>query len=194
MHGNMSKHYKQLGDEIWKSKVEKINSELFTLTYGSIVVQLCKDLNSNYTQVNDELFKMGYNIGVRLIDEFLQKTQLIRCTNFRETAEIVSKIGFKIFLDITPTVTHWSSDYKTFELILTNNPLADFVELPDDDKANKQLWYSNILCGVLKGCLEMVQLDCEVKFVQDILRGDESTAIRVKLIRVLKDEIPAGEE
>lgn len=36
------------------------------------------------------------------------------------------------------------------------NPLADFVELPDDGKAQDELWYSNILCGILRGALEMV--------------------------------------
>lgn len=36
------------------------------------------------------------------------------------------------------------------------NPLADFVELPDDGRAQDELWFSNILCGVLRGALEMV--------------------------------------
>lgn len=189
----MSKQLKQLGDDIWKNQVEKINSELFTLTYGSVVGQLCKDLDNNYDQVNNELYKMGYNIGVRLIDEFLQKTQLSRCTNMHETAEVVSKIGFKIFLNITPTVSHWTADNKSFGLILVENPLADFVELPNTEARNK-LWYSNVLCGVLKGCLEMVQLDCDVSFLQDSLKGDQNTEIRVKLNKILKDEIPAGEE
>ncbi|QPG73672.1 transport protein particle 22 kDa subunit [Brettanomyces nanus] len=190
----MSRQLKQLGDDIWRNKVEKVNSELFTLTYGSIVAQLCKDFNYNYDEVNNELFQMGYSIGIRLIDEFLQKTQLSRCVNLKDTAEIVSKIGFKIFLNITPTVAHWAADYRSFGLILTENPLADFVELPDDGKASKKLWYSNILCGVLKGCFEMVQLDCDVSFIQDTLKGDDATEIRVKLIKILKDEIPAGEE
>jgi len=36
------------------------------------------------------------------------------------------------------------------------NPLADFVELPDDGRAQDELWFSNILVGVLRGALEMV--------------------------------------
>ena len=32
----------------------------------------------------------------------------------------------------------------------------DFVELPDDGRAQDELWYSNILCGILRGALEMV--------------------------------------
>ncbi|GME84953.1 unnamed protein product [Ambrosiozyma monospora] len=190
----MSKQIKQSGDDIWKNKVEKVNSELFTLTYGSIVSQLCRDFNYNYSEVNSQLFKMGYNIGIRLIDEFLEKSQLSRCSSFQETAEIVSKVGFKIFLNIVPTVANWSADSKTFGLVFTENPLADFVELPDDGKASKELWYSNVLSGVLKGALEMVQLDCDVFFASDVLRGDETTEIKVKLLSVLKDEIPAGEE
>ncbi|KAG7881328.1 hypothetical protein KL938_003458 [Ogataea parapolymorpha] len=190
----MSKQIKQLGDDVWKTKVEKVNSELFTLTYGSIVAQLCRDFNNNYEEVNAQTYKMGYNIGVRLIDEFLQKTQLPRCSSFRDTAEIVSKVGFKMFLNIVPNITNWTSDMTTFSLILTENPLADFVELPNDGKAVKELWYSNILCGVLRGALEMVQLDCEVGFISDVLRGDETTELRVRLVQVLRDEIPAGEE
>lgn len=61
-----------------------------------------------------------------------------------------------MFLNITPTVTNWSSDNKQFSLMFEENPLADFVELPDDGRAQDELWYSNILCGILRGALEMV--------------------------------------
>jgi hypothetical protein len=65
-------------------------------------------------------------------------------------------VGFKIFLNVAPTVTNWSSDNNQFSLIFDENPLADFVELPDDGRAQDELWFSNILCGVLRGSLEMV--------------------------------------
>ena len=67
------------------------------------------------------------------------------------------QIGFKMFLNVTPTVTNWAADNKQFSLIFEENPLADFVELPDDGHAQDELWYSNILCGVLRGALEMVR-------------------------------------
>ncbi len=67
------------------------------------------------------------------------------------------QIGFKIFLNITPTVANWTNDNKQFSLIFEENPLADFVELPDDGRAQDELWYSNILCGILRGALEMVR-------------------------------------
>ena len=53
-------------------------------------------------------------------------------------------------------MTNWTTDNKQFSLIFEENPLADFVELPDDGRAQNELWYSNMLCGVLRGALEMV--------------------------------------
>lgn len=189
---NQSKFFKTFGEDIWKNKVEKVNAELFIMTYGVIVQQLCQDFNNDYVKINDNLFSMGYNIGVRLIEDFLARTALPRCPNMVMTSEVISKIAFKIFLNITPLVDNWNSNKDTFSLILVENPLAEFVELPQD--ARKQLWYSNIICGVLKGALEMVQLDCDVNFVSDVLRGDASTEIKVKLNKILKDEIPLGED
>lgn len=189
---NQSKFFKTFGEDIWKNKVEKVNAELFIMTYGVIVQQLCQDFNNDYVKINDNLFSMGYNIGVRLIEDFLARTALPRCPNMVMTSEVISKIAFKIFLNITPLIDNWNSNKDTFSLILVENPLAEFVELPQD--ARKQLWYSNIICGVLKGALEMVQLDCDVNFVSDVLRGDASTEIKVKLNKILKDEIPLGED
>lgn len=38
----------------------------------------------------------GYNIGVRLIDEFLAKSNVSRCVDFRETADVIAKVLFFI--------------------------------------------------------------------------------------------------
>ena len=65
------------------------------------------------------------------------------------------QLGFKMYLGITPVISNWSPAGDEFSLLIENNPLIDFVELPDGHNA---LNYSNILCGVLKGALEMVSL------------------------------------
>jgi len=88
----MSVNTKQrIGEDIWKLKTEKINAELFSLTYGSVVTQLIKDYE-DYNEVNKQLEKMGYNIGCRLIEDFLAKTNIPRCKDFKETAEVISKV------------------------------------------------------------------------------------------------------
>jgi trafficking protein particle complex subunit 3 len=69
-----------------------------------------------------------------------------------------------MFLGITADVTNWTdppagsgggASGTAFSLILIENPFAEFVELPP---AYAGLHYSNILCGIVKGALEMVQL------------------------------------
>lgn len=163
---------------------------MFTLTYGALVAQLVKDFE-NDEEVNKQLEKMGYNIGVRLIEDFLARSNVGRCHDFRETADVIAKNGFKMFLGITPTVTSWSAAGDEFSLVFDQNPLAEFVELPND---HNQLWYSNILVGVIKGALEMVQMEVDAAFVQDILRGDNMTEMRVRFVRKLEDAVPVGED
>ncbi|OJJ84043.1 TRAPP complex core subunit BET3 [Aspergillus glaucus CBS 516.65] len=184
----------RIGEELWKTRVDKVNAELVTLTYGTIVAQLCQDYDGDYTEVNKQLDKMGYNIGLRLIEDFLARSNVGRCANFRETADMVAKVGFKMFLNVSPTVTNWTSDNNQFSLIFEENPLADFVELPDDGRSQDELWFSNILCGVLRGALEMVQMQIDAHFVSDVLRGDDTTEMRVSLVRYIEDEMPPDEE
>lgn len=66
--------------------------------------------------------------------------------------------------------------------------------MPENAKGSDELWYSNILCGVLRGSLEMLQMQVEAHFVSDILRGQDQTEMRVSLIKMLDEEQPPSEE
>lgn len=89
------------------------------------------------------------------------------------------QIAFKAFLNITPTLLFPSTQgpIREFSLVFDENPLTEFVELPEDalpssainqqqqastgrpgEQPREGLWYSNVLCGVVRGALEMVSL------------------------------------
>uniref|UniRef100_A0A7S3K2E4 Trafficking protein particle complex subunit n=1 Tax=Aureoumbra lagunensis TaxID=44058 RepID=A0A7S3K2E4_9STRA len=173
----------RLGDQMW-TKMPKVNGELFALTYGAHVVQLMKDLE-DVQLVNEKLDQMGYNIGTRLIDEFLAKSGTNSCGDFTETADKIAKIGFKMFLGITVEVANWNTDKTACSLLLYENPLTDFVEIPP----STDLFYSNVICGVIRGALEMVQIDSTCYFIRDTLRGDDVNEIRLEFKGYIKDEM-----
>ena len=75
-----------------RTRVDKVNAELVTLTYGTMVAQLCSDFDSNYAEVNKQLDKMGFNIGMRLVEDFFAKSGTQRCATLKETAETISKV------------------------------------------------------------------------------------------------------
>ncbi|KRY71497.1 T-complex protein 1 subunit alpha, partial [Trichinella pseudospiralis] len=153
----------------------KINSELFSMTYGALVLQLLDDFDRD-EDVNMHLDKIGYNIGLRIIDDFFSKNPNVgKCGDLKEVSEMVAR-GLKIYLGITATVSNWSPGMDEFSLLFETNPLAEFVELPSED--HKNLQYSQAICGALRGALEMVQLEVSATFLQDQLRSGNTNEIQ----------------
>mmetsp|Transcript_6614 Transcript_6614/g.14977 ORF Transcript_6614/g.14977 Transcript_6614/m.14977 type:complete len:204 (-) Transcript_6614:79-690(-) len=186
----------QAGQALW-SKMPKANAELFALTYGSLVTELVRDYEDPI-EVNAQLDRIGHSIGVRCVDEFLSKADVAgmgvatQCQNLRDTAEVVAKIGFKMFLGIQCEVGGFSQDQRSFSIYLQDNPLSTFVELPPGDEQSggddlRKLKYSNLYCGVIRGALEQVNLKVECSILRDTLKGDEVNEIRVELKEVLAD-------
>ncbi|NXS56513.1 TPC3L protein, partial [Brachypteracias leptosomus] len=127
----------------------------------------------------------GYSIGVRLIDDFLARSAVKKCCSYSETTDMIAQVAFKMYLGVTPSVICSSAAGNEFSLILDKNPLVDFVEELPAKRAS--LCYCNILCGVIRGALEMVHLAAEVTFLQDRLKGDAVTEIGITFLRKSED-------
>ena len=191
------------GHTLW-SKMPKANTELFALTYGSLITELLKDYDNDIPEINKQLDRIGHSIGVRCIDELLAKCEVNgidigTCSSLEHTAEVIAKIGFRCFLGMTCDVTNVTE--KSFSLFLYENPLSIFVELPEsnddnNESAGKLEWsklkYSNIYCGVIRGALEQVNMKVTCDFVRDVLQGDEVNEIRVELKEIMTEG--AGED
>ncbi len=121
-----------------------------------------------------------------MIDEFLAKSGVPGCSGFPEAAEVVARVGFKMFLGISAEASKWNSDETACSIIIPENPLIDYVELPPQ---YSELLYSNVLCGVIRGALEMVQMRVECHMVKDVLKEDETNEIRIELKGVLADDM-----
>lgn len=79
------------------------------------------------------------------------------------------------------------------------------LELDDNSIPTKGLNYCQMLCGVIRGALEMVQIQVQVQIINDALRpnnelvvnNDESyknkTQLRVKFIRKMEEAMPVGD-
>jgi hypothetical protein len=163
------------------ARYETVSAELFTLTYGAVVSQVVRDFEDP-KEANAQLEAMGYNLGVRIVDDFCAKSRAVRCRSFRETMETLARDALRMYLGVTGVVEAWSADGRECSLRLPDNPLADFVELPP---ALSELRYSNLLCGAVRGALEMLSMRAECTFVSDALHGDEATVMRVALREVL---------
>ena len=179
-------------------QVEKINSEVITLTYGSLMVRLIKDYEKP-EEINDQLEKMGYNIGIRLIDDFLAKSCIDPPKTFEEAISIITNNALRFYLNVGARYELVKTDSNMidtnqqyeYRIYFSENPLNDYVELPDKFKG---LWYSNMIWGVIRGALEAINIKVECKYNKDTLKGNDLNEIRVKLIEIIEEKLQEEEQ
>mmetsp|Transcript_7783 Transcript_7783/g.14140 ORF Transcript_7783/g.14140 Transcript_7783/m.14140 type:complete len:193 (-) Transcript_7783:1074-1652(-) len=176
--------------EMALQKSDRVSVELLALTYGSLVRQVISDYEDPL-QVNIQLEQMGYNMGIRLIDDFLAKSGISSCGSFAESAEIIAKVALRMYLNISASVENWNEQKTSFHLVFDENPLAEFVELPSN---YRELSFSNMLCGVIRGALEMILIVVKCNFIRCQLRGDKRNEIEVVLIETLTEQPPPDDE
>lgn len=125
---------------------------------------------SSNSQQKTNTNNRGYNIGVRIVDEYLAKTRAqAPCASFRDAAEAVGRHALPLFLNAAAAVGAWSADGASCSLALTDNPLADFVELPEPYRKGG-LSYCQMLAGCVRGALAQVGFVVDVKIARDALR------------------------
>jgi len=89
-----------------------------------------------------------------------------------------------MFLGQTATVSLQTP--TSFSLLFPTSVLTTFVELPP---TLDTLSYSNLLCGVIRGCLAMINMKVTATFVKDVLKGDDTNEIQVTLVKITEDEV-----
>ena len=123
----------KVGDQMFTDQ-PKINIELLTMTYGVFIAKLIRDAEDHKAEdVNQQLEKVGYNMGCRMIDDFFSRQKQnppIACKDFQETMNVLAKQAFRMFLGVYADVTSWDQQHQSCSLILKDNPLSDFVVLP----------------------------------------------------------------
>lgn len=178
-----------LGQAVY-AKSRKVPSELFGLTYGALVAQLLRDLE-DVNAVNNKLELMGESIGARIVDEVLAKSGVKRCGGvFKEAINILANTGFRMYWGASPKIGGWNEEGTSCTLtFLTETPLEEFVDIPERFAGLK---YSQMLCGVIKGSLEAVNIKTKCELIKDRLAGSDVTEIRIDLIEIVREQ--AGED
>ena len=84
----------------------------------------------DYTSPLFLIFFRGYNIGVRLIEDFLARSNTGRCHDFRETADVISKVsgtfdffmlGVAIAISKLCSINHTENDVEITILVKATN-------------------------------------------------------------------------
>ncbi len=203
----------QIGTILWQ-KQSKCNAEFFALTYGALVAELLRDIEDP-TAITNELDRMGHSIGVRCIEEVLAKVSSLSqhpssatmYKTFPDTCDLI-QTALRMFMGV-PTESKALSD-TSYTISFTDNPLAIFVELPPSltaaaavtttttsapidatSTAKPALEYSQLLVGIIRGMLEMLQYDVSCRFTNTTMSTgggkNETNEILVELKQILQD-------
>lgn len=172
---------------LWQRQ-PKCNAEFFALTYGALVSELLRDLESA-SAVTAELDRMGHSIGIRCVEEVLAKQPANASApqTFPATADLCVTT-LRMLFGVSTDVQQVSD--TVYKLQMSENPLMQFVEVPDSLKDS--LEYSQLLAGLLRGLLEVLQLDVSVAASSSSGSSSDGCEITVTLQQVLQEG--AGDE
>lgn len=99
-----------------------ISPELLALTYGAFISQIVKDYE-DVTEINKQIELLGYecrggvssryNMGLRLIEDYLSKTHTRGIKSFQTTCENIATKALPMYTGVTASVESWNGDEQS---------------------------------------------------------------------------------
>ena len=164
-----------------------VNTELFTLSYGSLVRSIVKETN-NIEDANSKLAKIGTNIGNRITDDFVVNYEKTRFKNLREACDSLVEYFLKHYFGINSSITESSENRCVIRF--GDNAISRYVKIPAEYDG---LVYLQPILSSIKTTLSLLHFNVEVNMIHDMLRSSDYNEIEIKLIEILYDSLPPGE-
>ena len=162
--------------------------ELLTFMYGSLLVRLTKDIK-DINELNTKIENIGYEMGKRLLDDLIDDFQKKIDSSNSKLMEILIKQLAQYYLGIISSLSQVSE--KEYHLVFKENPISFYVELPEE---LNNLCYSNIICGIFRGMLEVSGFEIKCEFVKDKMKGDDVNDLKIELVKIIEERFIDDEE
>ena len=104
------------------SQSNVISPELLALTYGAFISQIVKDYE-DITEINKQIELLGYacrigmnnryNMGLRLIEDYLAKTHTRGIKSFQATCQNIATKALPMYTGIAASVENWNGDEQS---------------------------------------------------------------------------------
>ena len=135
--------------------------------YGTLLVRLTKDIK-DINELNTKIELIGYDIGKRLVDDLIDDFQRVDQSDQNKLMERLICQLAQHYLGIIGNYNQVGEN--EFHLKFNQNPISLYVELPESLEG---LCYSNIICGIMRGMLEISGFEIKCEFAKDKMKGDD---------------------
>ena len=140
-------------------------------------------------EINRKTEEIGYNMGKRLLDDIIDDLKDKYDPSNSKMMEILIKQLLQNYLGILPEIKQISE--KEYHILFVKNPISFYVELPEHLNA---LCYSNIICGIIRGMLEVAGYEVTCEFVKDTVKDDDVNDIKLTFVKIIEEVFIDDEE
>ena len=163
--------------------------ELLTFMYGSLLVRLTKDIK-DINELNKKIESIGYEMGKRLVDDLIDDFQ--RGLDVSDQNKLMEKLICQLAQYYLGIIGNYNQvGEKEYHLIFTENPISFYVELPESLEG---LCYSNIICGIFRGMLEISGFEVQCEFIKEKMKGDDINDLKITLVKYIEERFIDDEE